>query len=199
MTRRILTAAGAALALAAVGALPPSGALAQEAQQPLRTVPTQSLASPSSISPADLDFVLKAALGGAEEVALGNLAQQKATSEEVERLADRIVQDHTEANQELRQIAESKGIAIPTSTSPASQTVAAAMSELSGAEFDRQYAMQQHGAHLAAVQMFRHASEHASDTDVKAFAEKYYPEIEAHTAEIEKVVTALQKSGSTSQ
>jgi hypothetical protein len=53
------------------------------------------------------------------------------------------------------------------------------------------YVMQQHGAHLATIALFEHASMHAMDSDVKAYAQKYLPKIKAHTAEIEKQVKAM--------
>jgi putative membrane protein len=182
---RLLSGA-AALTLALLGP-----AAAQ--QQQLQTTTTESPASPSSVMPPDLDFVLKAASGGMEEVALGDLAAQKAQSEQVKELAALIVEEHTAANQELMQVAGSKGIQVPNTTSPASQTVAASMSELNGSEFDLAYVLQQHGAHLAAVAMFDHAADHAMDPDVKAFAQEYLPKIQAHTAQIEQAAQGLMK------
>jgi putative membrane protein len=188
---RLLSAA----ALAASFALALSGgpAAAQQQQQQLQTTTTQSPASPSSVMPPDLDFVLKAASGGMEEVALGELAAQKVQSQQLKELAQLIVQDHTTANQELMQVAGSKGIQVPKTTSPASQTVGAAMSELNGPEFDLAYVLQQHGAHLAAVAMFDHAANHAMDPDVKAFAQKYLPKIQAHTRKIEETAQGMTK------
>jgi putative membrane protein len=193
MNRRFL-AAGAALV--ALGAFSVGAAVAQEQVQ---TVPSQSEASPSSIPPTDLDFVLCTAMAGMDEVALGDLAKGKAQSEEVKNLADLIVREHTTANEELMQLASGKGIPVPKTTGEVTQTVAASMSELSGPDFDLQYVLQQHGAHLAAVQLFRHATQHAMDPDVKAFAAKYAPAIEAHTAAIEKVGLELMKKPGTSQ
>jgi putative membrane protein len=161
------------------------------AQQSMQTTTTESSASPSGVMPADLDFVLKAASGGMEEVALGNLAAQKAEGAQTKQLASMIVQEHTVANEELMGIAGRKGIAVPPTTSPASQTVAASMSELNGQKFDMAYVMQQHGAHLATVALFEHASMHATDSDVKAYAQKYLPKIKAHTVDIEKAVKAM--------
>ena len=82
--------------------------------------------------PPDLDFILKAASGGMEEVALGDLATQKTQSEQIKQLAALLVEEHTTANGELMQIAASKGIQVPNTTSITSQTVAASMSELNG-------------------------------------------------------------------
>lgn len=192
MNRRILAAGTALASFAAI----PAVAIAQDK---IETVPSDSAASPSGVLPADLDFVLRTAMGGMDEVAFGNLAQGKAQSEEVKRLADLIVREHTEANEELMQLASSKGIPVPQTTGEAAQTVAAAMSELNGPDFDLQYVLQQHGAHLAAVQMFRNATQHATDPDVKAFATKHAPAIEAHTAAIEQVGLDLLKQPGTSQ
>lgn len=186
---RLLSGAAAAALLTSLALAVPGPAAAQ--QQPMQTVTTDSAASPSAVMPPDLDFVLKAAMGGMEEVALGNLAAQKAATAPTKQLAQHIVQEHTVANEELMAVAGKKGIQLPASTGAAAQTVAASMSELNGPKFDMAYVMQQHGAHLATVAMFDHASKHAMDPDVKAFAVKYLPKIKAHTAEIEKTVNAM--------
>src|SRR5918997_834147 len=127
---RLLTGAAAAALDASLALALPGPATAQQQQQQLETTTTQSPASPSSVMPPDLDFVLKAASGGMEEVALGELAAQKAQSEQVKELAAMIAEEHTTANQELMQIAQGKGIQVPETTSTASQTVSASMSEL---------------------------------------------------------------------
>ncbi len=49
------------------------------------------------------------------------------------------------------------------------------------------------------MQLFRHASQHAMDPEVKAFAAKHAPAIEAHTAQIEKVGLELLKKPASSQ
>jgi putative membrane protein len=189
----LLSGAAAAALAASLALALPGPAAAQQQQQQLHTTTTESPASPSGVMPPDLDFILKAASGGMEEVALGELAAQKVQSQQLKELAQLIVQDHTTANQELMQIAGSKGIQVPETTSTASQTVAASMSELNGPEFDLAYVMQQQGAHLAAVALFDHAANHAMDPDVKAFAQKYLPKIQAHTRKIEETAQGLTK------
>lgn len=184
---RLLSGTAAAALVASLALAVPGPAAAQQMQ----TVTTDSAASPSAVMPPDLDFVLKAAMGGMEEVALGNLAAQKAAAAPTKQLAQHIVQEHTVAGEELMAVAGKKGIQLPASTGSAAQTVAASMSELNGPKFDMAYVMQQHGAHLASVALFDHAAKHAMDPDVKAYAVKYLPKIKAHTAEIEKAVNAM--------
>ena len=190
---RLLSGAAAAALAASLALALPGPAPAQQQSQQLQTTTTNSPASPSSVMPPDLDFILKAASGGMEEVALGELAAQKVQSQQLKELAQLIVQDHTTANQELMQVAGSKGIQVPNTTSPASQTVAASMSELNGPEFDLAYVLQQHGAHLATVALFDFAADHAMDPDVKGFAQKYLPKIQAHTRKIEETAQGLTK------
>jgi putative membrane protein len=64
------------------------------------------------LSAADKKFVMEAAHGGMMEVDLGKLAAQKAMSEEVKQFGQRMVDDHSKANDELMQLASSKGITL---------------------------------------------------------------------------------------
>jgi len=72
------------------------------------------------IASDDKSFVMKAAEAGMSEVEMGQLALQQASNEEVKRFAQRMVDDHSKANTELMQLAQSKGITLPASTSSGS-------------------------------------------------------------------------------
>ncbi|HLH08429.1 MAG TPA: DUF4142 domain-containing protein [Terriglobales bacterium] len=63
---------------------------------------TASGASSKKLSPSDKAFVTKAAEGGLAEVELGQLAQQKAESQQVKDFGQRMVTDHTKANDQLK-------------------------------------------------------------------------------------------------
>ena len=67
-----------------------------------------SSAGSSQLSAADQKFVKKAAQGGMAEVELGKLATQKASSDDVKKIGQRMVDDHTKANDQLKQIAGNK-------------------------------------------------------------------------------------------
>src|SRR5436190_10631309 len=69
----------------------------------------------------DTDFAVAVADGGMLEVELGKLAQQKATSPEVKKFAQMMVDDHTKANEELMALAGTKNISLPASLSEKSQ------------------------------------------------------------------------------
>jgi putative membrane protein len=125
-------------------------------------------------------FVMHAAEGGRAEVELGKLALDKAAHADVKRFAQRMVDDHGKANEELKAIARSRNIAIPTEPSAKHKAVRDRLSKLSGAAFDSAYMRAMHEDHEKAVSEFRQASKSGSDSDVKAFAAKTLPTLEEH-------------------
>ena len=64
---------------------------------------------------SDRQFMDKAAQGGMAEVELGQLAQQNAQSPDVKAFGKRMVDDHSKANDQLKQLASQKGVSLPTS------------------------------------------------------------------------------------
>ncbi len=66
-------------------------------------------AGPGRLSGADTKFVLEAANGGMAEVSLGKLAAEKATSPDVKQFGQRMADDHSKANEELKALASQEG------------------------------------------------------------------------------------------
>lgn len=129
---------------------------------------------------SDQAFVMKAAHGGMAEVKLGELATQKASNADVKAFGQRMVDDHSKANDELKQLASRKGITLPTDIDASHQAKYDRLSKLSGAEFDRAYMKDMVADHKEDVSEFRRESEHGSDPDVKAWAGKTLPTLEQH-------------------
>src|SRR3954470_4033366 len=59
-------------------------------------------------------FAQHAAMAGMAEVKLGQLALEKSTNDDVKKFAQMMVDDHTKANDELKALAQSKSIDLPT-------------------------------------------------------------------------------------
>src|SRR4051794_23470937 len=68
----------------------------------------------SSLSSGDRNFVMKAAAAGMAEVQTGQMAKDKAASDPVKQFGNHMVTDHTQANDQLKQIASTKGVTLPT-------------------------------------------------------------------------------------
>lgn len=131
-------------------------------------------------SSSDEKFVMKAAEGGKAEVELGQLALQKASDEKVKQFAQRMVDDHTKANEQLQQVAQKENIALPTQIDPEAQRAKERLSKLSGQEFDRAYMRFQLKDHQKDVAEFKREASSGKDPEVKNFAQSTLPTLEEH-------------------
>jgi len=147
----------------------------------------------SSLSSADQNFVKKAAEGGMAEVELGNLAKEKASSSEVKQFAQRMVDDHTKANDQLKSIASEKGVTLPTSLDSKDQALKDRLSSLSGEQFDRTYMDNMVKDHTKDVSEFRKEANSGKDPDVKSFADKTLPTLESHLKEARQIAPKERK------
>jgi len=129
---------------------------------------------------ADQTFVMKAARGGLAEVELGKLAEDKATNDQVKQFGKKMVDDHGKANDELKSLAQSKNITLPTDLSAKDKALHDRLSKLSGAAFDRAYMQAMVKDHREDVNEFRTESKSGADPEVKQWAAKTLPTLETH-------------------
>ena len=149
--------------------------------------------SANRMGSADETFVTKAAQGGLAEVKLGTLATQKAANADVKAFGQQMVDDHSKANDELKQLASSKGITLPTDIDAKDQATYDRLSKLSRAEFDRAYMQHMVADHHTDVAEFRHESQRGEDSDVKAWAAKTLPTLEHHLQMAESTDAKVKK------
>jgi putative membrane protein len=128
----------------------------------------------------DQKFVMEAAQGGMMEVELGRLAAQKASSADVKAFGQRMVTDHSKANQELMTLASSKGLTLTTTLPADMQKQRDKLASLSGAEFDRMYMSHMLKDHKKDVSEFEKESQKATDTGIRSFAQKTLPVLREH-------------------
>ncbi|MCD9184875.1 MAG: DUF4142 domain-containing protein [Pyrinomonadaceae bacterium] len=125
-------------------------------------------------------FYTQAAESGMAEVMLGNLALQKTQNEQIRQFAQQMVTDHTNANNELKQLAESKNITLPASVSSKQQSAYDKLNGMNGMDFDKAFMKQMVKDHESAVKLFQKQSEKGEDADAKAFAAKTLPTLQMH-------------------
>ena len=176
---------------AAVAGLMSVGAAAQNSATGSNSTQDSSKAASSAgssqLSAADQKFVKKAAQGGMAEVELGKLATQKASSDDVKKFGQRMVDDHTKANDQLKQIAGNKGISLPTDLDAKDQALKDRLSKLEGEQFDRAYMKNMVRDHTKDVSEFRKESTSAKDSDLKNFASQTLPTLEDHLKEAKNI------------
>lgn len=141
----------------------------------------------------DQDFVMKAASGGMFEVQSSTLAKDSAKDEAAKKFAERMVADHSKANEELMAAAKKANIEVPKKLADPHQKMLDELSKRKGAEFDAAYWQSQVKAHDEAVALFTNASKNLKNADLKAFAEKTLPTIKEHQQHLKKNVTPPRK------
>ena len=131
------------------------------------------------VTGGDLAFMNDAAPGNMAEVEIGKLAVSKAQNAEVKAFAQKMIDDHTKANDELKQLAAQKKVMLPQDVLPAQKQAMEKLSKLNGADFDKEYVKEMVEDHEKDVAAFENASKTAADADVKALATKTLPTLNA--------------------
>jgi putative membrane protein len=138
----------------------------------------QAASSPGAtkvkMSQKDVNFIQKAAGGGAQEVANGQMAEKQAKSAEVKSMAARIVADHTRLNKELTALANRKGVTFNTSGVRAQN--------LGSGDFDKLYVKWLEEVHRTDIADFERAAKSADDSELKAWTSKALPTLKQHLA-----------------
>jgi len=142
----------------------------------------------------DSAFVKEAAMGGMAEVELGRLALQKGESSDVKQFAQRMVDDHSKANDQLKPIAQQKNVAVPSQLSGKEKALYDRLSKLSGAAFDRAYMRAMLADHRKDVTAFTKSTS-GKDPDVKQFASQTLPTLQDHLKMAQSTAGATATSG----
>jgi len=140
------------------------------------TSPTQN-----SLSSSDKRFMIQAAQGGTAEVQMGQMALNKASSDQVKQYAQEMIDQHSQANNQLAALAAQKGVTLPTTIGSKNQSLYDQLSKLSGAAFDKAY-INQAGvkAHSQQESLYKREAQKGKDEDIKAFATSVLPTVEQH-------------------
>jgi putative membrane protein len=192
------------IALAGLLIAVPAIASAQSPSQPppRQDAPTESKskaakeAKNGKIARGDEKFMKDAAVGGMTEVKLGQLAEQKASSDAVKQFGKRMATDHGKANDELKQLASQKGVALPMDLDRGHQGLYDKLAKLNGADFDRAYMKEMVKDHDKDVKAFRKEADSGKDPDLKSWASKTLPTLQEHQQQAKQVNASVQGKSS---
>jgi putative membrane protein len=142
----------------------------------------------------DSEFLTKAASGGMLEVELGKLVLQRGTRADAKAFAQQMVTDHSKANAELLGLAQRKHITLPTMMGNDQQDVYKDVQEKTAANFDRAYIREMRQDHEEDIRLFTEAASKATDSDIKALAQKTVPVLQHHLEMVKKIETNIKVS-----
>ena len=149
--------------------------------------------SPNSLSSRDSNFVMQAAQTGMLEVQLGRLAVQRGSSPGVKRYGQEMVEEHTQKNQELMQLAMQKGQEVPRAMSSQNKALIDRISGLSGTSFDAAYKQAMIDSHNQAIALFQAQSQQGQDPELKAWAAQTLPNLQAHLQMVNQMLADTSK------
>lgn len=140
-----------------------------------------SKSSGSKVSRADERLMMQLAQANIAEINAGKLAEQKSSNDQVKSFAKKMVDDHTKALDDLKQIALSKGVTLPTEPDRQQMAMENKLSALSGEKFDAQYVDQSgNRAHRDTHRLLQRVSSRAADPDLKSYATQVMATVESH-------------------
>ncbi|MDM5179620.1 DUF4142 domain-containing protein [Massilia sp. DJPM01] len=135
----------------------------------------------AAISSADRKIVTDLAMANMAEIEVARTAQGKSQDDQVKKYAQQMIDDHTKALGEVRQLAQTKGITLPATLDRAHKARAGKLAALSGAAFDRAYIAQAGVAeHKKTHGMLARAQGRAKDADIKALLTRMTPTVDQH-------------------
>jgi putative membrane protein len=139
----------------------------------------------------DTSFIKEAAQSGQMEVQMGKLGTQNAQNQQVKQLAQRLEKDHSKANQELKQIAQTAGVTIQAPDSDKKDQHMSKLQNKSGAEFDKAYIEQALEHHQKDIRKYQQALQDVKDPDLRAYIQKTLPVLREHLQLAKTAATAV--------
>src|SRR5438105_11920644 len=143
--------------------------------------PAAPYAVPQSLSQASYNFVINAVLGESYEIQAGTMARQRATSQQIRRFADQVVNGNTLLTQRMATVLQNNGtpVMIPAAQDPQHQAMINDLTVAQGPDFDRRYAIQQVVAHQEAVALLQNYAQSGDNPALRQFAQQTLPAAQA--------------------
>lgn len=156
--------------------------------------------APSSLSRADQKILKDMAMVNLSEIEAARIAQGKTQNEQVKNFARQMIDDHTKALDDVKQVAQAKGVTLPTELSFANKRMADRMAAQTGDAFDRAY-LERAGVrdHKKTHDMLSKAQTRAKDPDVKALVARTLPVVDQHMTAVQELTKNTARGGSRTQ
>jgi putative membrane protein len=139
----------------------------------------------------DAHFAKEAAQGGMAEVKLGQLAEEEGSNAAVKSFGKRMVDDHSKANDNLKQVASRESIALPSDLSAKDQATYDRLSKLNGTAFDRAYARDMVKDHETDIAAFQKEANGGKDDSLKSFASETLPTLQDHLKQAKEMMKSV--------
>src|SRR4051794_5295731 len=125
------------------------------------------------------------------EIAGGDLAQAKATTDAVRGLGAELAADHTAAQAQTEAVAAKVGVNLPNAPAPLQQWASRAVAQFHGAKFDRWFADLNVEGHKQAIIEASTEAEKGCNSKVRSLAASSLPVLEMHLEHAQAILADL--------
>lgn len=174
-------AAAAAVFTASAQPTPRSLGGVTESENAVSAESPNAAGAPQTTDSDDVEFLVEALHTGMAEAQMGQLAQQRGTAA-VKEFGKKLEADHTRAVQEIKGLLGTRNVTAPGEPTVEAAAHAAALTKLSGSEFDAAFLPLMVTSHEEAIEKYG-AQTHANpNKQLSEFAAKTLPTLREHLA-----------------
>ena len=134
-------------------------------------------------------FLIVASIKNLQEVSAGEQAMQKAKQPQVRTFAQMMIKDHGQSEQQLLQLAKSRGIKLPLASTGG---IKPDLLLAGAANFDSAYVHAMSAGHGNTVQVFENYATTGKDPVVRAWAQQMLPTLKMHLEHIKTIEKQLK-------
>lgn len=142
-------------------------------------------------SRSDRRFLQAAAKNGMEELKIARLAAADAKDAGTKSFAAQLVTDHTNANRELSELAERKGVSLVDRDQQDRDFKN--LSDDKGPKFDQKFIQHELDQHKEAIELYEKAARKSDDADIAAFAAKQLSVLQAHEQKARELAKTFER------
>lgn len=156
-----------------------------------------SKAGENTLNSADRSFIALAAEANLAEIETAKTVQERSKDPAVKDFANRMITDHTQANQNLATLAKANGITLGNEPSANDRNQKDELQKLSSAKLGDAYLREELQDHKHAISEFESEIEHGHNQAITDYAEQTLPTLEDHIRIAENVAGKMGMSGET--
>lgn len=163
---------------------PAQGRSQSEYSQPQYKAPEAVREHEGKLKRGEQAFLQGAARANAAVGQLANMAEKKSENPKIREIAQVLIRDNGQARQQLKTLAESKGVNLSFEPTQAQKSTIAEIGSKSGEEFNRAFLKENIRTHIRAIAAFDIASAESSDPDVQQWAQGRIATLKGHLAAV---------------
>lgn len=151
----------------------------------------------SATADADKTFITTASQSDYTEIKFSQLATEKATDSRVKSYAQKMITDHNTLETEMKPFADKLGVTPVTQLDSDHQSKYDSLSQMTGADFDKQYMMGMSMDHHKALDLFKQEESTTADPELKKTVAKGEKVVAGHTRMADMAVKKMGGTPST--